>query len=431
MTTVQIALIMLSIFGVLVLIRVPMGIALGLSSIVGVILLPALGLSMVGQTAFTAVQSYVLIAIPLYIFAGKVMSEGGIAKKLVDLAGVFVKHIAGGLAMVEVVACAFFAAISGSSTATTVAIGSIMTPGLEEKGYDKSFVLAVAAAGGVIGPIIPPSIGMILYAVVTGASVADLFLGGVLPGILMMLFLLPVIYVIAKKRGYKGEIGEAVSISSFGKAIWNAKWALLTPVIIMGGIYGGIFTPTEAGAVVSVYAVLISTLIEKRLTFIRIGGLFKESCLMSTKILFLVGIATIFGRVMTMGQIPQMLAKSITLVSSNKFIAMLLINIFLLFVGCIMEGSAAVLILSPILLPVAEYFGYSTVHFGVILVTNLAIGAITPPIGCCLFAASAMGNEKIDKISKEALPFLAAYIGVLLVEIYFEPIVMALPRFFG
>jgi len=432
MSPLNIAILMLVIFGVLTAFRMPMGISLGFASVVGIMLMKALGLTVLGQTAFTALQSYPLIAIPLYIFAGNVMGEGGIAEKLVNLVSAYVSRVAGGLAMVQVIASTFFSAISGSSTATTVAIGGIMMPQMEKRGYDKEFTLALAAAGGVIGPIIPPSVGMVLYGVVTNASIGQLFIGGVLPGIMMMLVLMFVVYFIAKKRGYQTEKKQDILQDKkkvIGlRAFWETKWALMSPVIILGGIYCGIFTPTEAGAVVSVYSIIVTVMIEKRITFKRIWELFIDTCTMSAKILFLVGIATVFGRVMTMAQIPQMLTEAIISFSSNPIVAMLMINLFLLFVGCIMEASSSIIILAPILLPVAEYFGYGAVHFGVILVTNLTIGAITPPVGCCLFAASAMGNVKIERIAKEALPFLFALLGVLFLEIYFEPLVMFLPK---
>lgn len=416
---------MLLVFFVLIIVRMPMGIALGVSSILGVIL-SGLSLSVVAQSAFNALYSFSILAIPFFIFAGNIMSEGGISKRLVDLAHLLVAKITGGLAMVVVLASAFFAALSGSSTATTVAIGGMMTPEMEKKGYDKDYSLAVAAAGGVIGPIIPPSVGFILYGVATSTSIADLFLGGVIPGILMLIFLMATVYITAKKKGYKGEKINRTAKEKW-QIVWKSKWAILVPVIILGGIYSGLFTPTEAGAVACLYALIVAAFIEKRLTWKGLLHALIDSCVLSAAVLFLVGTATVFGRVMVIARIPQELSALILSISENPVIVMMLINVFLLIVGCIMDASASILILSPILLPVALTCGYSALEFGIILVANLTIGAITPPVGCCLFAASVMGKRPLEKIAYEALPFLLALILVLVLLIIFPQLCSWLP----
>lgn len=399
------AVVMLILFLLLVILRVPMAVSIGLSSLVGLIM-SNIPLSMLGQTSFESLYSFSTVAIPFFIFAGSLMSEGGISRKLVDLAQIMVGRLVGGLGMVMVVACAFFAALSGSSTATTVAIGGMLTPEMERNGYDKDYALALAAAGGVLGPIIPPSIGFVLYGVITNTSVSDLFLAGLLPGIVMMLCLLTSVYLTAKKRGYTSDMTQRPK-DSFAKTLWSAKWAILVPVIILGGIYGGVFTPTEAGAVACVYALVIC-IFEKRMSPRKLLETLADSAIMTASTLFIIGSATAFGRVLVLAQIPQMISRMIISISNNGFVAMLLINLLLLITGCLMDAVVAILILSPILLPVAEFFGYTALHFGVILIANITIGAITPPIGCCLFASSIMGNRPIEKIAKAALPFLIA-----------------------
>lgn len=420
---------MLGIFACLVLIKVPMAVALALSAAAGILLFDLVPIAMLGQIAFEGLYSYTIIAIPFFIFAGLLMSRGGISENLVKLAYVIVGRITGGLAMVVVLASAFFAAISGSSTATTVAIGGMMWPQMVEKGYSKYYSLAIAAAGGVIGPIIPPSVGFILYGVATGTSIADLFLGGIFPGLLMVVFLMITVFITSKKNGYQGST-EPVKIESALKAAWDAKWGILVPLIILGGIYGGIFTPTEAGAVACVYAIFISMVVEKTLDFKGLLSVMSEACTSSAAVLLLVGTAIMFGRVLTVAQIPQQLTQAIMGFSSGPWVTILLINLLLLLVGCFMEASAAILILAPLLLPVAAHFGFDAVHFGVILVTNITIGAITPPVGCCLFAASVIGEAPLEKIAKAAVPFLAAHMLVLILVIMFPGISVFLPTLF-
>lgn len=412
-------------FAVILFLKVPMAIGLLVSAIVGMLAFNITDIVYVGKAAFESLYSFTTLALPLYIFAGVLMSRGGIAKQLCDFCYALVSKIVGGLAIVNMLASAFFAAISGSSTATTIAIGGMMYPEMVKKGYDKDFSLAVAAAGGVIGPIIPPSIGFILYGVCTGTSISDLFLGGVIPGLMMLLFMSVVAYFICRKKGYKGEnITERRGVL---RSAWEAKWALLVPVIILGGIYSGKFTPTEAGAVACVYSIIVSTLVLKTVKPKELFDLFAESTVSSAAILILVATATIFGRVLTLAQVPQTLTFFILSLGSSKFTIMLLINVFLLIVGCVMEASAAIMILSPLLLPVAASFGFSPLQFGVILVSNLTIGAITPPVGCCLFAASVIGERPVEKIAKAALPFLAALLVVLALTCVFPGISEWLP----
>lgn len=397
-------LILLIMFFALVFLKVPIGISMVASSAIAVLLFKLGPLTIIGTAFFNGLYATAILALPFYIFAGNVMTRGGIAKKLCDMVGSIFERFTGGYGMVTVIASAFFAAISGSASATTASMGSMMVPEMEKHGYKQDFALAIAAAGGVIGPIIPPSVIFVLYGVATQTSIADLFVGGIIPGVLIAVALCVMVFFLSRGKGI--QKGKAYSFVEIIKGIWYAKWALLVPIIILGGIYGGIFTPTEAGAVAGVYAVIISLFVEKTLNF---KGLIKvaiESAVTSAALLFVCGAATAFGRVMTLLKVPQNLTAAILSVSESKLVVLILINIALLLIGCVMDSGAAIIILAPLLAPVAAQFAINPVHFGVILCVNVAIGAITPPIGSCLFAASIIGDTPYSKLCKAVVPFV-------------------------
>lgn len=423
------AAILLGIFFVLVLIKVPVAMSLALASFFGIFVLEIAPLTMVGQAAFNTLYSYTILAIPFYIFAGIAMTRGGISRKLCDLAQTVFARFTGGLGMVTVWASAFFAAISGSSTATTAAIGSMMAPEMVKSGYSKPYGLAIAAAGGVIGPIIPPSVSFVLYGVATETSIGDLFLAGLLPGLFLAVCLCVMVYFTAKKRGYKGT-GEKFVPKKFVVALWDAKWALLVPIIILSGIYGGIFTPTEAGAVACIYAIIITLFVERTLDFKGLLDVLREASVTSATVLLLVGMAGIFGRVLTLAEVPQALSSGILAVADNKLVMLLLVNALLLIVGCVMEGAAAIIILAPLLLPVAQSFGVDPIHFGMIMCMNIGIGAITPPVGACLFAASVVGQIRFETICREIVPFLIAELCALAIVVAFPPLSTIMLTFF-
>lgn len=423
-------LILLGIFFVLLFLKVPVAISMVTAALIAIKAFNLGPLTIIATSVFNSLYTYSILALPFYIFAGNIMTRGGIAKKLCDMVGTMFRRFTGGLGMVTVVASAFFAAISGSASATTASIGSMMVPEMEKDGYEKGYGLAIAAAGGVIGPIIPPSIIFVLYGVATGTSVASLFVAGILPGILIAAVLCVTVYILSKRRGLKGT-GEKFSIVALGKGIWQAKWAVLVPVIILGGIYGGIFTPTEAGAVASIYCMIISLFVERSLD---LKGLFKcacESAVTSAALLLACGCAGAFGRVMTLLQVPQNLTSLILSVSSSKFMVLLLINVMLFVIGCVMESGAAIIILAPLLAPVVKAFGIDPIHFGVILCVNTSIGAITPPVGSCLFAASIIGDIPYAKICKAIIPFVFAEAFCLLIINVFQPLSTALLGILG
>ncbi|UOQ91987.1 TRAP transporter large permease [Halobacillus shinanisalinarum] len=408
-------------FTVLLLISVPIGIALGVASLLTLIYTNTLPVEYIAQTLITSVDSFPIMAVPFFILAAEIMGKGGISNRLFTLANTLVGNKTGGFAMATIVTCMFFAAISGSGPATVAAIGGIMIPSMVKMGYDKKFATALVAAAGSLGVIIPPSIPMVIYGVVGGASVGDLFVAGIIPGCLVAAGLMVYSYYYSKKMGYRGT-GEKFTFKRFYDAAWDAKWALLIPIIIIGGIYGGIFTPTEAAAVAVVYGLIAGLLLYRELNIKDLPKVFADSALTTATVLIIVGAATVFGRLLTVEQIPTKVANAMLSISESPIIIIMLISLLLLIVGCFMDTLAAIIILTPILLPIATEIGYDPVHFGIIMVANLAIGFITPPLGVNLFVGSGISGLSIESLSKAIVPFFVAMIVTLLLIIFIPQI---------
>lgn len=371
----------------------------------------------IAGVAFTSIDSFPIMAIPFFIAAGIFMGAGGLSERLLNLADELLGGLVGGMALASIATCMFFAAISGSGPATVAAIGAITVPAMVARGYDKMFAAATVAAAGAIGVMIPPSNPFVVYGVTAQASIGDLFLAGIVPGILTGGVLMIVTYYISRKHNWKGE-NRKRTFASVSKAFWNAKWAVLVPVIVLGGIYGGLMTPTEAAAVAALYGLIVGVFVYKELNWRKLYESCVESANMSSVIIMLMAMATIFGNIMTLEQIPQQIAQVILNVTNNPVVIILLINILLLWIGTFMEALAAIVILTPILLPLALQIGMNPVHFGVIIVVNLAIGFITPPVGVNLFVASGIADAKIQSIAKASIPFLLAMLAVLMVITY-------------
>ena len=406
-------------------IGIPIGIALGLGTAITMLLTTKIPLIMIAQKAFTGLDSFPLLAIPFFILAGALMCRGGIARRLVNLAESVVGFIIGGLGMVTVMACMFFASISGSGPATVSAIGSFMIPAMNERGYDRNIAAALTAASGTLGVIIPPSIAFVVYGVVTQSSIGDLFIAGIVPGILIGLSLMFVCYVVAKKRKYPVS-SERFSAARFVKALKEATGALMVPIIILGGIYGGIFTPTEAAVVACVYAFVMGKYVYRELEWKDVYQCLKETALINGATEFMIGLSMAFSNYLSMAQIPAYIAKIIIGFSNSPIIIMLVINILLLFVRCFMENLVAVIVLTPILLPIVKSIGINPIHFGVIETVNFAIGFFTPPYVINLFVASAISGESIERISKAILPFLIVMIIDLFLITYLPVLSMGL-----
>ena len=419
------AILIFSILIVTIAFSIPIGITLGLSTWIMMLFTSNIPMVMIAQKAFTGLDSFPLLAIPFFILAGSLMCSGGISRRLVTLAESLVGWIVGGLAMVTVLACMFFAAISGSGPATVSAIGSFMIPAMKERRYDAGFAAAITAAAGTIGVIIPPSIPFVIYGIVAKASIGDMFIAGIVPGIIIGIALMLVCYFTARKRHYL-SMAERPKFSSVAKAFREAFWALLVPVIILGGIYGGVFTPTEAAVVAVAYSVFIGKFVYRELTMATLYDCLKSTALINGATSFLIGLSMAFANYLAMAQIPAHIAQWFTSFAESPFLLMIVINFFLLVLGCFVDNIAAVIILTPILLPVVRSIGIDPIHFGLIITVNLACGFISPPYGINLFVASAISGENIESISREIVPVFCAMVACLLLFTYFPVLTMGL-----
>ena len=395
----------------LMMIGSPIAVALGVATMVTMTATTNISLTTMSTACLSGLDSFPLMAIPFFMLAGNLMKSGGISRRILDFADAVVGWVTGSVGMVTVVASMFFAALSGSSPATVTAIGGITIPEMKEEGYDPAYATAITAAAGTIGVIIPPSIPFVIYGVAAQCSISDLFLAGIIPGILIGVVLMIVNYVTAKKHGFghtkKFHAGHLL------RTLGDSIWALLVPVIILGGIYGGIFTPTESAVAAILYSIFVGVFIYHELDLKSILEAFKETALINGQTTFLVGISMAFARFLTMSQGPGTLAKGI-LGISNPIAILLVINLFLLVVGCFIDNISSTVILTPILLPIVAGIGMSPIQFGIVMTVNLAIGFITPPYGCNLFFASAISNVSVVDIAKKILPMIGVMLIVLM-----------------
>lgn len=415
---------------IFLILNVPVGISIGLSTLSAALFNPRMTDTFIVQHLIAGSDSFPLMAIPLFILAGDLMGAGGVSRRIINVVNAFLGRLTGGVAIVTVVVCMFFAAVSGSGPATVAAIGSIMVPAMVERGYDKSFALAVAAAAGSIGVIIPPSIPMVIYGVGTGTSITGLFMGGFMPGILIGLALIALCYIYCKKKGWRGT-DEVFTMKEKLQAVWDAKWALINPLIILGGIYGGLFTPTEAAAVAAVYAFICGVFFYKELDAKKLYKTIANACSTTGTTMAIIGCATAFTKLLTIEQIPMKVTNVLVALSDSRVIILLLINVLLLIVGMVMDTTPAMMVLAPILLPVARSVGLSPIHFGLVMVVNLAIGFLTPPLGINLFVASRVGNTKLEVVLKDIPMFIATLLLCLMLITYIPAITETLPRLLG
>ncbi|PAL04637.1 TRAP transporter large permease [Peribacillus simplex] len=395
---------------------VPIAISLGLTSALVAGIGGLAPLQLVPQQMFNAINSFPLMAIPFFILAGSLMQTGGISQRLVNFASSLVGHITGGLAMVVIITSMFFAAISGSGAATTAAIGSILIPAMIAKGYDPNYASANQAVSGALGVIIPPSIPLILYGISAKQSVGDMFIAGVIPGVIVTISLLISAYIISKRKGYVGV--EKASFTDIGKAFKSAILSLLMPIIVLGGIYGGIFTPTEAAVIAVAYSFIVGVFVYREIKWRDIPVIFKESSVITAITMIIISTAGLFSFVLNRLKVPNLVSDTFLDVSTNVYVFIIIVNVFLLIVGMFMEAAAAILIFVPILLPIATSLGIDPVHFGIIVVVNLAIGLVTPPVGLNLFVASKISNIRIEQISKAIVPFvIILFVDVLIISL--------------
>ncbi|MCE8023250.1 MULTISPECIES: TRAP transporter large permease [Halomonadaceae] len=416
--------VLFGVFLVLLVLGLPIAFALGISSL-AYLLLEGISLTIVPQRMYSGIDTFVLLCIPGFVLAGNLMNVGNITEHIVRFSNAVVGHIRGGLGLANVGGSMIFGGISGTAVADAASIGSVMIPGMARSGYDKPFAAAVTAASSTIGPIIPPSVPMIIVGSLAGISVGRMFLAGAVPGLLLGMAMMITVYLLAVKRGYpKGRRATLRELLREGR---TAFWALLMTVIILYGIIGGFFTPTEASIVASLYALVVGMYVYKGLTWRKLPAILTDTVLTSSALLLLVGLANLFGWILTSQQIPQTIAALIMAISDNPIVVILILNLILLFVGAFMETIAALIILFPALLGVATGIGMDPVHFAVMAVLNLMIGLTTPPVGVCLFVVSGIGKLQMLTVARAILPFLVCNILVLLLVAYVPAISLWLP----
>ncbi|MGR8934947.1 MAG: TRAP transporter large permease, partial [Gammaproteobacteria bacterium] len=383
------------------------------------------------QAMYTGIEPIPLMTIPLFVFAGALMERGGLAKRIVAVAQSLVGSYSGSLGMVAVLGCTFFAALSGSGPATTAAIGAVMVPAMLRERYDAAFSGAVAAAGGALGSLIPPSNLMIIYGIVSDNSIPKLFLAGILPGILASVLLMACTGLIAKRNGYGTET-HAFAWSRLGHALWDGKWALGAPVVILGGIYAGVFTPTEAASVGVFYAAMIGALIHRELDWAKIVECMKVTAMISGTVVIILGPAKAFGELMSLMEVPESIGAFLKDTTSNRFLLLMIIVGILIVTGMFLESIAQIILLTPLMLPIASSVGVDPIVFGILMVIACEIGFLTPPVGANLFVAARLTHLGIDKISIAVLPFLLTYLLVIVLIALFSEIVTVLPdAFYG
>ena len=413
--------------------------AAGMPVVFALLVGPGLSLAIEGDQEFfkallsrlySGMDSFPLMALPFFILAGQLMNSGGITRAIVDFSQSMIGHVRGGLAQVNIMSSILFAGLSGSAVADTSALGKIFIPAMRQNGYSRSFAAAVTAASSVIGPIIPPSGIMILYAFIMNVSVAGLFAAGLVPGLMISIGLMIATSLIAKKRDYP-VAGRKATWRERGQAFRKTALALLTPVILLGGILGGVFTPTEAAAVAAFYALIVALFLTRALKVRELPGIFIESAVQSGVILLLVGASVVFAWIITVSGLAGMVATGMMETSDNVYILLFLCNLFLFLVGMFLDAGPAILILGPVLGPLFVSLGVDPIHFAVVMCVNVTVGLATPPMGLVLFVAASVSKDKVETIARQMLPFLAVEVSVIFLITYFPALSLTLPRLLG
>lgn len=415
---------------VLLLMGLPVGFAIGGATMFAMYFFSDLSMAINAQYAYSGIFSFTVMAIPFFMLAGLIMSTGGIARKIVNFASTLISFVNGAIASVTIISCMFFGALSGSGMATTSAIGGMMIPEMKKRGYDPAYAAVVVCFGGIVGPIIPPSLSFVLYGATTGVSISKLFLAGILPGILLGLLFLVTNIILCTISGTDlrtNKHTESDEVVPIGEAmrfrageIWRSFkdgfWALLSPVIILGGIYSGVFTPTEAACISVVYSIIISLFVYKDMNIKEMVDVFLETAVLNGITSFLLGYSTVFSTFMTYEKVPQMITTFLTTVSTNPLIVLVFVNIVLLFIGLFLDTVPAIIVMAPMLMPTVNALQINPVHFGVIMAVNLAIGLCTPPYGCNLFVGAAVAKIKLESMFKHLWPFfITALVGLSII----------------
>jgi len=412
-------------FLLLITIGVPIAFAMGASSLLSLFADGGLGLALIPQRMFTGINSFALLAIPLFVLAGSIMEHGGISRRLVNFSNSIVGYVSGGLGLSTVLTSIVFAGVSGSAAADTAAVGSVMMPAMKKKGYPTGLAATILACAGSLGPIIPPSLTMILYAVITNVSIVGLFISGIIPGLLMGLGLMLLTYYYGRKLNLKEE-GKP-SFKEIGKATWDAVWALVMPIIVLGGIVLGYFTATEAGVIAVVYALVISMFVYKELDMKGLYKVFVESAATTSMIAVIIAGAGILGWLIAFGKLPLMVVGFLTSITDNPTVLLLLIVAFIVFLGMFIETIAATIILAPILAPLVTTIGYDPIYFGFVIVASLVFAGITPPVGAILNIAIGIGKGKLKETIPYVIPYFLVMLLVVILVVFIPQIATYLP----
>jgi tripartite ATP-independent transporter DctM subunit len=413
------------IFIILAILRFPIALAVGIACMLAIWFFSDISLIVLVQRMVTGVDTFVLLAIPLFVLTGRLMNAGGITDRIFTFARGLVGHVRGGLGQANIIASMIFSGMSGSAVADAGGLGAIEIKAMNDQGYPKLFSSSVTIASSVIGPVIPPSIPMVLYGALAEVSVGRLFMGGIIPGTLVGVSLMVLVYIISVRNGYPKD--AKISMAELAKRFSKAFLPSLTPVIILGGIIGGIFTPTEAAAVAAVYAFILSFLFYRTLKLKDLPNILIETMVTTAVVTFLISNASIFSYLLLLGDLAGIVVKTLTSVTMNKFMMLFILNIILLFFGAVMEAGVALILLVPILVPVLNIVGIDLIHFGVVMTLNLMIGCATPPVGVSLFVVSHITQTKVERLMRAILPFLLPPIIVLFLITYIPILVTWIP----
>ena len=417
----------LSFFG-LILANIPIAVALGLSTILTMILF-GLPLDMYPAMMFSGISKFTLLAIPFFVLAGLVMERAGISRRIIRLVELVVGEVPGGLAIATVIVSLFWGAVSGSGPATVAALGAILIPAMIKAGYDKGFASALMAASGGVAIIIPPSIVFIVYGIVAGVSIGKIFIAGIIPGFIVGLGFIAVVLITSIRKGYRGE--RFGTLREIWAAFKDAFWGLLSPVIILGGIYGGIFTPTEAAGVAVIYGLVVGLFIYREFRWDGVIKLLADSAISSAVVMIIISNATVFSWLITSQGVANAISGSLLEFTTNQMLMLVIINIVVLIAGCLIDGISIIYIFMPILLPIIKVFNLDPVWFGIVLTVNIAIGQITPPVAVNLYPACTIGNVTLSRISKAIIPFVISAVVVLIIITYFPALSTWLPNALG